>query len=44
VAELLTNAAKHSGTRHATLEAVHVQISSPPHGPTVATVELPSHT
>jgi signal transduction histidine kinase len=80
-AELLTNVAKHSGARHATLEAVHVegllrvrvsddgsggarleergglaglaervstvdgklQVSSPPHGPTVVTVELPSH-
>jgi len=80
-AELLANAAKHSGARHATLEAVHVpgllrvrvsddgcggarveargglaglaervktvdgrlQISSPPGGPTVVTVELPSH-
>ena len=80
-AELLTNVAKHSGARHATLEAVHVpgllrvrvsddgaggarleargglaglaervrtvdgrlQISSPPGGPTVVTVELPSH-
>jgi signal transduction histidine kinase len=80
-AELLVNVAKHSGARHATLEAVHVpgllrvrvgddgtggarleergglaglaervrtvdgrlQISSPPHGPTVVTVELPSH-
>jgi signal transduction histidine kinase len=80
-AELLTNAAKHSGARHVTLEAVHVpgllrvrvsddgiggarpvprgglrgladrvrtvdgrlQISSPPGGPTVVTVELPSH-
>jgi signal transduction histidine kinase len=79
-AELLTNVAKHSGARHATLEAVHVpgllrlrvsddgtggarieasgglaglaervravdgklQVSSPPHGPTVVTVELPS--
>jgi signal transduction histidine kinase len=79
-AELLTNVAKHSGARHATLEAVHVpgllrvqvsddgsggarieargglaglaervktvdgrlQISSPPGGPTVAAVELPS--
>jgi signal transduction histidine kinase len=80
-AELLVNVAKHSGARHATLEAVHVpgllrvrvtddgtggarleergglaglaervravdgrlQISSPPGGPTVITVELPSH-
>ena len=80
-AELLTNAAKHSGARHVTLEAVHVpgllrirvsddghggarlvpggglhgladrvrtvdgrlDISSPPGGPTVVTVELPSH-
>jgi signal transduction histidine kinase len=80
-AELLTNAAKHSGAQHATLEAVHargllrirvsddgtggariqargglaglaeriqtvdgrLQVSSPPHGPTVVTVELPSH-
>ena len=80
-AELLTNVAKHSGARHARLEAVHVpgllrlrvsddgtggarieasgglaglaervrsvdgrlQVSSPPHGPTVVTVELPSH-
>jgi len=80
-AELLANAAKHSGARRATLEAVHVpgllrvrvsdngcggarveargglaglaervktvdgrlQISSPPGGPTVVTVELPSH-
>ena len=80
-AELLTNVAKHSGARHATLEAVRVpgllrvrvsddgsggarveargglaglaervrtvdgrlQISSPPGGPTVVTVELPSH-
>jgi signal transduction histidine kinase len=79
-AELLTNVAKHSGARHATLEVVHVpgllrvrvsdaraggarveargglaglaervrsvdgrlQVSSPPHGPTVVTVELPS--
>jgi signal transduction histidine kinase len=79
-AELLANAAKHSGARHATLEAVHVpgllrvqvsddgcggarieargglaglaervktvdgrvQISSPPGGPTVVAVELPS--
>jgi signal transduction histidine kinase len=80
-AELLTNVAKHSGARHATLEAAHVpgllqvrvsddgtggarieargglaglaervktvdgrlQVSSPPAGPTVVTVELPSH-
>ena len=80
-AELLANVAKHSGARHATLEAAHVpgllrvrvsddgsggarveargglaglaervgtvdgrlQISSPPGGPTVVTVELPSH-
>ena len=80
-AELLTNVAKHSGARHATLELVHVpgllrvrvsddgrgrarveargglagldervrtvdgrlQLSSPPGGPTVVTVELPSH-
>jgi signal transduction histidine kinase len=80
-AELLANVAKHSGARHATLEAVHVpgllrlrvgddgtggarivaqggldglaerlrtvdgrlEISSPPHGPTLVTVELPSH-
>ncbi len=80
-AELLTNAAKHSGARHVTLEAVHVSgllrirvsddghggarpvprgglrglanrvrtvdgrldISSPLGGPTVVTVELPSH-
>ncbi len=80
-AELLTNVAKHSGARHATLEVVHVpgllrilvsddgsggarieprgglaglaervktvdgrlQVSSPPRGPTVVTVELPSH-
>ena len=79
--ELLANAAKHSGARHATLEAVHLpgllqvrvrddgtggarlqvggglaglaervrtvdgrlQITSPPGGPTVITVELPSH-
>jgi signal transduction histidine kinase len=79
-AELLTNVAKHSGARHATLEVVHVpgllrvrvsddgtggarletrgglaglagrvrtvdgrlQISSPPGGPTVIAVELPS--
>ena len=80
-AELLTNVAKHSGARHATMEAVHMpgllrirvsddgtggarleargglaglasrvrtvdgrlQISSPPGGPTVIAVELPSH-
>jgi signal transduction histidine kinase len=80
-AELLTNVAKHSGARHATLEAVHapgllrvrvsddgsggarleargglaglterirtvdgrLQVSSPPGGPSVVTVELPSH-
>jgi signal transduction histidine kinase len=80
-AELLTNVTKHSGARHATLEAVHVpgllrlrvsddgtggarieargglaglaervttvdgrlQVSSPPGGPTVVAVELPSH-
>jgi signal transduction histidine kinase len=80
-AELLANVAKHSGARHATLEAVHVpgllrvrvsddgaggarveargglaglaeriravdgrlQVTSPPAGPTVVTVELPSH-
>jgi signal transduction histidine kinase len=80
-AELLTNAAKHSGARHVTLEAIHVpgllrirvsddgnggarpvprgglrgladrvrtvdgrlDISSPLGGPTVVTVELPSH-
>jgi signal transduction histidine kinase len=80
-AELLANAAKHSGARHATVEAVGVpgllrvavsddgrggaraeadgglaglaervkavdgrlQIASPPGGPTVVTVELPSH-
>jgi signal transduction histidine kinase len=80
-AELLTNVAKHSGARHATLEAVHtpgllrlqvgddgaggarvgtrgglaglaeriatvdgrLDVSSPPGGPTVVTVELPSH-
>ncbi len=79
-AELLANVAKHSGARHATLEAVHLpgllrirvsddgcggarveargglaglaervkavdgrlQLSSPPAGPTVVTVELPS--
>ena len=79
-AELLANVTKHSGARHATLEAVHVpgllrvrvsddgcggariearggltglaeriktvdgrlQLSSPPGGPTVVTVELPS--
>jgi signal transduction histidine kinase len=79
-AELLTNVTKHSGARHAVLEAVHVpgllrvrlsddghggarledrgglagladrvravdgrlQITSPPNGPTVVTVELPS--
>jgi signal transduction histidine kinase len=79
-AELLANVTKHSGARHATLEAVHVpgllrmrvsddgcggarveargglaglaervktvdgrlQLSSPPAGPTVVTVELPS--
>ena len=79
-AELLANVAKHSGARHATLEAVHMpgllrirvsddgcggarveargglaglaervktvdgrlQLSSPPAGPTVVTVELPS--
>jgi signal transduction histidine kinase len=79
-AELVANVAKHSGARHATLEAAHVpgllrvrvsddgsggarveargglaglaervgtvdgrlQISSPPGGPTVVTVELPS--
>ena len=80
--ELLTNVTKHSGARHATLEAVHVpglqlrvrvsddgcggahagargglaglaerisivdgrlQLSSPPGGPSVVTVELPSH-
>ena len=79
-AELLTNVTKHSGARHATLEAVHVpglqlrvrvsddgrggarveargglaglaeriktvdgrlQLSSPPGGPTVVTIELP---
>jgi signal transduction histidine kinase len=80
-AELLTNVAKHSGARHATLEAAYVsgllrvrvsddgrggarieasgglaglaervrsvdgrlEVSSPPGGPTVVTVELPSH-
>jgi signal transduction histidine kinase len=80
-AELLTNVVKHSGARHATLEAAHVpgllrvlvsddgcggarieergglaglgervrtvdgrlQVASPPGGPTVVTVELPSH-
>jgi len=80
-AELLTNVTKHSGARHATLEAVHLpgslrvrvgddgcggarvdasgglaglaeriktvdgrlQLSSPPGGPTMVTVELPSH-
>src|SRR5215472_12385569 len=80
-AELLANVTKHSGARHATLEAVHMpgllrmrvsddgcggarveargglaglaervktvdgrlQLSSPPAGPTVVTVELPSH-
>ena len=81
-AELLTNVTKHSGARHATLEAVHVpglqlrvrvsddgcggaqagargglagladrirtvdgrlRLSSPPGGPSVVTVELPSH-
>jgi signal transduction histidine kinase len=80
-AELLANAAKHSGAQHATLEAAHVpgllrvqvtddgtggarveadgglaglaervrtvdgrlQLSSPPGGPTMVTVELPSH-
>jgi signal transduction histidine kinase len=80
-AELLANVAKHSGARHATLEAVHVpgllrirvtddghggarldaggglggladrirtvdgrmEVSSPRGGPTVVTVELPSH-
>jgi signal transduction histidine kinase len=80
-AELLANVAKHSGARHATLEAVHVpgllrlrvtddgtggarieargglaglaervrtvdgrlQVTSPPGGPTVVAVELPSH-
>jgi signal transduction histidine kinase len=80
-AELLANVSKHSGARHATLEAVHVpgllrvrvsddgcggarveargglaglaeriksvdgglHLSSPPGGPSVVTVELPSH-
>jgi signal transduction histidine kinase len=80
-AELLTNVTKHSGARHATLEAVHLSgllrvrvsddgcggarvedrgglaglaerikavdgrlhLSSPPGGPSVVTVELPSH-
>ena len=80
-AELLTNVAKHSGARHATLEVAHgpgllrvrvsddgrggarieargglaglaervrtvdgrLEVSSPPGGPTVVTVELPSH-
>jgi signal transduction histidine kinase len=80
-AELLANVAKHSGARHATLEAAHMpgllrlrvsddgcggarieahgglaglaervktvdgrlQLTSPPAGPTVVTVELPSH-
>jgi signal transduction histidine kinase len=80
-AELLANVAKHSGARHATLEAVHVpgllrmrvsddgcggarvedrgglaglaerigtvdgrlRLTSPPGGPTVVIVELPSH-
>ncbi len=80
-AELLANVAKHSGARHATLEAVHVpgllrlrvsddgtggarlgqgsglaglaerlrtvdgrmEISSPPGGPTMVTIEMPSH-
>jgi signal transduction histidine kinase len=80
-AELLANVTKHSGARHATLEAVHVpgllrvrvsddghggarveargglaglaervgtvdgrlHLSSPPGGPSVVTVELPSH-
>jgi signal transduction histidine kinase len=80
-AELLANVTKHSGARHATLEAVHVpgllrvrvsddgrggarveargglaglaerigtmdgrlQLSSPPGGPTLVTIELPSH-
>ena len=81
LAELLTNVTKHSGARHATLEAVHapgllrmrvsddgcggarieapgglsglaervktvdgrLQIGSPPGGPTMVIVELPSH-
>ena len=81
-AELLANVTKHSGARHATLEAVHVpgllrvrvsddgrggarveargglaglaerigtvdgrlQLSSPPGGPTLVIIELPSHT
>lgn len=81
VAELLANTAKHSGARHATLDAVHsrglltvrvtddgaggarmepgggltgladrvatvdgtIEIASPPGGPTVVTVRLPSH-
>jgi signal transduction histidine kinase len=81
-AELISNVAKHSGARHATLEAVRrpgllqvrvsddgsggaslhaggglaglaervstvdgrLRVSSPPGGPTVVTVELPSHT
>jgi signal transduction histidine kinase len=80
-AELLANVAKHSGARHARLEAAHgagllrlrvsddgdggarlgergglaglaervhtvdgrLRVSSPPGGPTVVTVELPSH-
>jgi signal transduction histidine kinase len=80
-AELLANVAKHSGARHATVEAVHVpgllrlrvgddgtggaslaagsglrglaervrtvdgrlDVDSPPGGPTVVTIELPSH-
>jgi signal transduction histidine kinase len=80
-AELLANVAKHSGARHATLEAIHtpgllrvrvsddgcggariedrgglaglaervgtvdgrLQVASPPGGPTVVAVELPSH-
>ena len=80
-AELLTNVAKHSGARHATLDVVHtpgllrlrvsddgcggasvenrgglaglaervrtvdgrMQVTSPPGGPTVVAVELPSH-
>ena len=80
-AELLTNVTKHSGARHATVEAVHLpgllrvrvsddgsggarieargglaglaervrtvdgrlQVNSPSGGPTVVTVELPSH-